>query len=83
MSKIGVSTGTIAHGQQIPLPAGYTQDECTWFVSANYLYEWYWAKEHTYICSVNASRVVSCYVRLETGETISGTANYMIIGIKQ
>lgn len=30
--KIAVVTGTVRHGETIPLPAGYTQEQCKWTV---------------------------------------------------
>lgn len=86
---ISVLTGTVANGGTIPLPNGYSAEQCKWLVSANTLSAYdtiggsYQTREEwTYFyCSANSSRVVTCYVR-DGSENNVGTANYIIIGVK-
>lgn len=93
-SNIGILTGTIAHGETIPLPSGFSESQCRWLVSVNNdnlsgsTWDWqnsgYYDHVHTY-CSANGTRVVTCYrtVYDETGSlTQNGIANYIIIGCK-
>ena len=93
--NISILTGTILHGGTIPLPSGYTQAQCRWFVSMNNdntsLTEWDIEESltvlhyHT-ICEATAGRLVNCFstvFKQSTGLTThAGTANYMIIGFK-
>jgi hypothetical protein len=84
-----ILTGTVAHGGTIPLPSGFTADQCKWFVSANNLREYdtiggsYTTREgwSYFYCSASSARVVTCYVA-DGSETNTGTANYIIIGVK-
>jgi len=84
-----VSSGTVAHGGTIPVPSGYSQDECDWIVSLGEL-------DDTGIngafndvnCTASSSRVVTCtannsnWVDGQTDTTITGTANYLIFCIQ-
>jgi hypothetical protein len=86
-SGVSILTGTIAHGGTIPLPSGYAEAQCKWFVSA-------YNPRHSdrdqgggagYDCWANASRVVTALGRGENagyGDNVPFTANYMIIGVK-
>lgn len=79
-NNISVLMGTVNNGGTIPLPNGYTQEQCFWMVSpnngmVNSL------DVHGFFCSVNANRVVTSYIDKE-GSHYSMTANYIIIGIK-
>jgi len=84
-TDIAILTGTVAHGGTIPLPDGYTQDQCKWFVSINY--HLHTSDRHEDAmrgiqCSADANRVVTCRCyHYETGWH-NATANYMIIGTK-
>jgi len=84
--KMVMGTGTIAHGETIPLPAGYAATECKWSVSVNSIKADYGLSEALTSCSVDASRVVTAqYVGTAgdaSGVTINGTANYIIIGYR-
>lgn len=79
------------NGQQIPLPEGFTQEECSWIVSPNLLkcpQEWGGASglspADAWVCQADSNRYVKCYVtRGSYGSPISGYANYIIIGIKK
>ena len=84
LSDIDILTGTIAHGETIPLPDGYVQAQCKWFVSISDLYSDTSAtgnQQATLYCSANASRVLTCNCQTALGD-YTGTANYMIIGVK-
>jgi hypothetical protein len=86
---ISILTGTVAHGGTIPLPDGYTQEQCKWIVSP---YEANWwgnpGGEDSYVgtgvrCWTDANRVVYVASLAYRGSwSTGGTANYMIIGIK-
>ncbi len=81
--QVEVLTGTVAHGGTIPLPAGYTQAQCKWFVSINTVFQGAFASVVIRIeCYANSSRVVTCRLKKSPATWYSGTANYMIIGIK-
>ncbi len=81
---IAILTGTVAHGGTIPLPTGFTQEQCRWFVSINTLTTCSTAtQDGTFGVSADANRVVTCRYRASGGETRTGTANYLIIGIKR
>lgn len=93
--NVSILTGTVLHGGTIPLPSGYTQDQCKWFVSMNNdntsLTEWDWEESLTVlqyhmICEADVNRVVSCFSTIfKQGVglvTHAGTANYIIIGVK-
>jgi len=87
-----VQTGSVQHGQQIPLPPGFTQDQCKWMVSPRRIYEtgdrgyendnWNYAPV---ICYADATtRVVTCkmewcYGRSACGWVTTGSANYIVI----
>lgn len=88
-SKISILTGTVAHGGTIPLPSGYVQAECKWMVSVNSLDGSGAAGAfNTIDCSADSNRVVACqanrtnWVDGSTNTNITGTANYIIIGVK-
>ncbi|MDM3101526.1 MULTISPECIES: shufflon protein D', partial [Citrobacter] len=56
-----VLTGLIGNGQQIPLPTGFSQNQCTWSVSnSENPHGWkpnYFAGQ---VAAVDANRVVTC-----------------------
>ena len=35
LSDISVTSGTINHGENLPIPQGFTENECTWLLSMN------------------------------------------------
>ncbi|RLG29497.1 hypothetical protein DRN98_08325 [Methanosarcinales archaeon] len=82
---ISILTGTVSNGGTIPLPSGYTQDQCKWIVSVGNLTFNNWDCEACgswYVKAVaDENREVSlCFGR--DCSHFSGSANYMIIGIK-
>ncbi len=87
-----VLSGVLAHGATIPLPSGYTEEQCKWIVSlqiaetnphvANNQGSDIWYQE----CFTNG-RVVTARVRMintTTGQPAwkDVSANYIIIGVK-
>jgi len=79
---IAIKTGVLNHGQKIPLPAGYAQNKCKWFVSLNETREFEHVShsdDETFYVRVNANRVV--YVRHHDGASGwgDGKVNYIII----
>jgi hypothetical protein len=79
-SAVAVLTGTISNGGTIPLPSGYTQAQCKWMVAVGTISSSH-GDHHSYhnvTFTANSSRVVSTS-GIGTG---SGTANYIIIGVK-
>jgi hypothetical protein len=90
-SNIAVLTGTVAHGGTIPLPNGFTQEQCKWFVSVNDDNPsgsvWDITESGSYLhykfqCYASSNRVVTCQAYHEYSGWVAGVANYMIIGIK-
>ena len=92
---IAILTGTIAHGGTIPLPSGFTQDQCRWMVSTYddnpSLHTWYinggGANMHyRFQCYAAGNRGVVCQVFHgyggQSGTWVASTANYIIIGVK-
>lgn len=86
---ISILAGTVAHGGTIPLPSGYTQDQCYWMVSTNSNDAIYTGGSASGVstfqniyCSANANRVVTCYIGCQNYGSVAGTANYIIIGVR-
>lgn len=84
VSDVTVVSGTIAHGGTIPLPAGYTHAQCQFLVAAGN-----WSNfggngrdgiDSFHVTVNSGTRVVTCYTY--NGLNFTGTANYIIIGIK-
>lgn len=82
-SKISILTGTITHGQTIPLPSGYTEAQCKWLVSPNNVYMTENNAPFSYrLTCFTTGRVVSVYGSTDDGSGVNpGTANYIIIGV--
>lgn len=74
-SRIKIETGLIGHGDTIPLPAGFTQAQCKWFVSLRQLNSGKYTDESVW---ADENRVVTC----RDATNGAGVANYLIIGIK-
>lgn len=88
-SDIGVLAGTIAHGGIVPLPAGFSQEQCVWIVSpSNYnVPNFDWNEngvQHgaTFLCFTDASRVVTAQAKFNVSTLVNTTANYLVIGVK-
>ncbi|MGL5016466.1 MAG: hypothetical protein ACRC6V_19640 [Bacteroidales bacterium] len=82
-SKISILTGTITHGQTIPLPSGYTEAQCKWLVSPNNVYMTENNEPFSYrLTCFTTGRVVSVYGSTDDGSGVNpGTANYIVIGV--
>ena len=80
--NISILTGILANGATIPLPSGYTESQCKWFVSVNSIGVQNDGTLDTLICYADASRVVHIEMQGPSPGTLYGNVNYMIIGIK-
>lgn len=91
-STVAVMTGTIADGGTIPLPSGFTEDQCKWIVSVRDLSGAFAGNNQgsdiLNITCFTTGRVVTAKFTFRnntigTGtNNISHTVNYMIIGVK-
>jgi hypothetical protein len=85
-SDVAVATGTIGHGQRIPLPyyadgTQATQDECVWIVIPRILHTGH-NNTYGFECRPNPDRTV--YFRQVTahGQYFDSTAQYLIIALR-
>ena len=75
-----VLTGLLRHGETIPLPAGYTEAQCTWFVTP-----WHFNDSATvndikwFDCQYNGRTVIAM---VESKPTSDCVVFYMIMGVK-
>jgi len=76
-----VLSGQLSDGAVIPLPAGYTEAQCKWIVSPVTMNGYLSAYLHDFYCEVQAGRVVNAKW-ITPNENLSGTVNYLIIGVK-
>lgn len=87
--RVVVASGTAAHGATISLPSvpsGRVTGDYTWTVTVSInaigTYSGGDGDNLQQInCSVDGSRVVTCNARQRDGDTVTGTANYFIIGL--
>ena len=82
---ISVTTGTVSgNSGTIPLPSGYTREQCYYMVSMNYFNETTNVGDTSFACSVVASTgVVTCYTSYENASANHyRTANYICVAIK-
>lgn len=92
LTTVAVMTGTIADGGTIPLPSGFTEDQCKWIVSVRDLSGDFIGNNQgndiLYITCFTTGRVVTAKFTFRNATTwtnannISHTVNYMIIGVK-
>jgi|GEM_PF-6017394 len=79
-NNIAILTGSIGRGGTIPLPDGYTQNQCKWIVSFR---EMYFSgtvdSNDSEYCFADENRVVSVYGSEQRAGFI---ANYLIVGVK-
>ena len=95
-SGVAILRGTVLNGGTIPLPAGYTEEQCKWMVSpldtnVNGT-SWDWAegvnaRHIKTVCVAYLSRNVVAYTRIWRDGTndyydLNASANYIIIGVK-
>ncbi len=82
---IAITSGVVSHGATIPLPSGYAESQCKWVVGLGNLGT-YNGGDGTNLqqirCSVDGSRVLTCTGITRDNSTITGSANYIIIGTK-
>ena len=94
-STVSVLTGTIADGGTIPLPAGFTESQCKWFVSMASdnpsLKSWDIDEtvsrvNYRFECTASAARVVNARMYWQGQGGSSGSvpsiANYLVIAYK-
>jgi hypothetical protein len=84
-NNIAVISGKIAHGQKLPLPSGYIQEQCHWIISPNTVKtdNNYGKNIHYRIYSyVDSDLTVNIYFNDGSGHSYGGSANYLVIGIK-
>lgn len=74
--NVAILTGTIGNGATIPLPSGYTEDQCKWIVSTSQQYNDSDPGVGLFSCFCTG-RVVTVQM-----DGLAGTANYLIIGVK-
>lgn len=86
-TKVAVLSGTIAHGATIPLPEGYTEEQCKWMVSMTY--PWTEGKaQKGYVSCYTEGRIVRCAYHWYNDHSKSWmfnggvNANYIVIGVK-
>ncbi len=82
-NNLHVETGIVSNGQRIPLPTGFSESECIWFVSAEYQWGWHGAMISIPVesfCFVDSDRIVHVYKNQDG--TRSGNANYILIAKK-
>jgi hypothetical protein len=79
-NEVAILTGVINTGATIPLPDGYTQAQCAWMVAVGNVVSNHGDHNanHNLTMTANSDRVVTT-TGIGTG---SGSANYMIIGVK-
>ncbi len=81
--EVSILTGEIAHNGTIPLPSGYDQSQCHWFVSKKTLNP---VQEYDYpndLCYADSNRTVIIMGHKSANNSwYGGTANYIIIGVK-
>lgn len=92
-SNVIVKSGTIGHGQRIPIPAGYKLEECIFIVSPNFLVNGVmkggpggYSTLRNSSCHVTNDGWVSVKTYswpVDDGdENRGGVANYLVIAIK-
>lgn len=95
---VAVLTGEIAHGGTLPIPSGFTESQCRFFVSMKHSNPngkgWDWNENtggrHYRTQCYARGRTVTCQTFVNEGIwgggatplTIDGIANYLVIGVK-
>lgn len=79
--RIKINVGVITNGQTIPLPVGYTQEQCAWFVIPRMLIDNVSPDDiQNFTCQVDENRLVKLLIEGKVSST--STATYVIIGVK-
>jgi hypothetical protein len=77
---LGILSGELSNGDTIPLPAGFTQDQCHWFVSPRLMGSMNDLGVDRFACLADADRQVTCWYTFEGESGQWGcTVNYLII----
>lgn len=96
VQRTAILTGILNHDSILPLPEGYTEDQCKWIVAPktdNYNW-WGWDIDegggsmliYMFHCYVDEDRRIKCYSRHQGDsgdQSFPGQANYMVIGTKE
>ncbi len=83
-NKVAAISGVAYHGTALPLPAGYTVQQCFWVVGTGQFADFGGISQDgndTFYCFVNADLIINCYVT-NALKKYYGYANYLVIGIK-
>lgn len=83
-ARISITTGTIAHGGTIPVPDGYTRDQCYYAVWSHQMPDAdksYGGNSYHRTQVDQSTGVVFCQYNYD-GNKLNGTAGYMCIAIK-
>lgn len=78
--NFAVLTGEVADGATIPLPNGFEQRQCRWFVAPSRVFDVGGADIHSFQVEVDANRVVKIRTEYQTHQY--NRARYLIIGWK-
>ena len=82
-TAIVVLTGTISHGGTLPIPSGFTEQQCKFFVSINTLITTNTSIRDSRFGARLIGRQVWCrWENTDGSRATNGTANYMVIGVK-
>ena len=80
--NVAVLTGEIAHRGTIPLPAGFTQEQCKWAVMPRLIYDQAGNGSDIDSFQVYAEANRSVVVLTENGVQNNNRATYIIIGVR-
>ncbi|MGR6660410.1 pyocin knob domain-containing protein [Avibacterium paragallinarum] len=97
IKDVQILTGVVQHGSTLPIPSGFSENECKFFISLNFddpsLSGWdiqeVGAGKHYYQKCYLTGREVTAQVwhgsgrGMDVGKWIDGKANYLVIGIKE
>lgn len=93
-NNISILTGSILNGETIPLPAGYSESQCSWMISFDDINVnsggWDVPESGTFVhlksnCYTTGRVVTAELLATNTGTgfvTLDASANYIIIGVK-
>lgn len=82
-NRVAALSGVAYHGTVLPLPEGYTREQCFWVVGIGQFSNFGGQGRDgidTVYCYVDNNLIINCYTT--NGPTYYGYANYMVIGIK-
>ena len=89
--QVAIISGTISHGDTIPLPSGYSEAQCVWMAYIADTTGAAWSSHDWGLCGFKCTlsgrkvSIVQTLVDVHTGlrtTSSGGTANYMVIGVK-